>query len=695
MKLLKLRLTDYSGYSGSHDIDLSEVSTCVIVGENGAGKSSILEAVLYALFGESRAATEDELSHGWDKHTGWAVDSFGVSLLFEMDGKQYLITRMRTPKKGTLTFDNETDGKSYTANGIRETQEVIHKIIGMEYDSFVSSVMLKQDDYDEFMKMSPSEAKEVLLEILGLDSFEDKRALAADKANKAKASAENLTASIEGYKAELKELDTVPLRIHQVELQLAEVNVQMNDAKTKVETAQKDHTQMKAECDAVHSAYESLEKIKRESSNAYAVKGSTENEFERSLSKCGLSATDVLSRDMNNETRIAAIHKVDLDKSTAALEVLNKQFYDVSGELKFLSSKGKELGDRKNAASGKSLCLLGKPECHAELVKTIEDDYNKVYQAAVEIRAKYDALQAQVEEQRKIKASSEVGWMTSSSILVCLAVYEKMKAASLAFDNIQKEIERLTEATRSGAVTLDDVRAKELELAGLKMRLERLQGNSNELLQELGGLKKSLSIREDTEEKMRRAMVEADKFRIDISTYSLLARAFSKEGIPALMIENIIPVLESDANSMLERLSDGRIKLQFVLQKKLKGGGLAESFEIYVTDENGTRSIQTYSGGEKYRIIFAVHSAFSKYLTYRSGAKIGFLAIDEPAGLDETGINRLVETLGVLRENYSQIFVITHLKELMDYFPQTILVEKVAGSSKVTTKAKTAAEKYL
>lgn len=115
---------------------------------------------------------------------------------------------------------------------------------------------------------------------------------------------------------------------------------------------------------------------------------------------------------------------------------------------------------------------------------------------------------------------------------------------------------------------------------------------------------------------------------------------------------------------------------------------MAESFEIYVTDENGTRSVQMYSGGEKYRIIFAVHSAFSKYLTYRGGSRIGFLAIDEPAGLDEAGISRLVETLSVLKEHYEQIFVITHLKELMEYFPQTIVVEKSGGSSKVTTKAK-------
>jgi len=76
VKIKSLRLKNFMSYAGVHDLDFSDVSTCVIVGENGTGKSSILEAVLYALFGQSRAGSEDQLSNGYDILTGeWAVDS--------------------------------------------------------------------------------------------------------------------------------------------------------------------------------------------------------------------------------------------------------------------------------------------------------------------------------------------------------------------------------------------------------------------------------------------------------------------------------------------------------------------------------------------------------------------------------------------------------------------------------------------
>jgi len=689
VKIKSLRLKNFMSYAGVHDLDFSDVNTCVIVGENGTGKSSILEAVLYALFGQSRAGSEDQLSNGYDILTGeWAVDSFSVGLVFEMGGKTYSIARERNQRKATLVFINETDKKNYTANGIRETQDVIHKIVGMEYDSFVSSVMLQQDDYDEFMKMTPAEAKEVLLEILGLDSFESKRQLAADRAKRADDLASRLKDEINRVKAEQDALKDIPARIQSNESQLSELKVQLKEAVEQLDVAQQDNIKMRAACDGVHEALKRLEQLNSEQPRASALKVEAENSFDRLLTKMGITVKELANYDAETIKKELDSIAGRVESEKVVLRTLEARQNESYGNLTYLRKRAEEVDGRRKASAGASLCLLGKPECHAELVKRIDDELLKVIEEGkVARKAHEDAEAARARQAELMESLSKRGYELSD-IMMALASFLNVQSRKAALDNIDKEIARLTAQVRDNAVTLDDVRAKELEVSGLKMRRERLQSHVDTLLQELGKLNESMSRSTKLRQAQTDAMASLELATKEAAVFQILAKAFSKEGIPALMIENIIPVLEADANAMLERLSNGRIRLQFVLQRKLKAGGTAESFEIYVTDESGTRAIQMYSGGEKYRIIFAVHSAFSKYLTYRGGSRIGFLAIDEPAGLDEPGINRLVETLSILKEHYEQIFVITHLKELMEYFPQTIVVERVGRSSKATTKNK-------
>jgi exonuclease SbcC len=418
------------------------------------------------------------------------------------------------------------------------------------------------------------------------------------------------------------------------------------------------------------------------------MKCSAENDFERNLSKLGISAAVLASMHIDDVRRDLEAVKAKGQVEEREKNLLSTAVSEALGKLTFLRSRVSEVDARKKAGASSSMCLLGKPECHAELMNRIDVELEQVIGQGKAARQAHDEAEAALKAQAERVENLSKEAYRLSDVMMALTSMMSAQARSVALDNIDKEIAVLTAQVRDNANTLEDVRAKELEISGFKMRRERLQGHVDGLLQELGKLNEVLARAERLRKEVEGLAGAMNAAKRENAIYSILAKAFSKEGIPALMIENIVPVLEADANAMLERLSDGRIRLQFLLQRKLKGGGMAESFEIYVTDENGTRSVQMYSGGEKYRIIFAVHSAFSKYLTYRGGSRIGFLAIDEPAGLDEAGISRLVETLSVLKEHYEQIFVITHLKELMEYFPQTIVVEKSGGSSKVTTKAK-------
>lgn len=89
------------------------------------------------------------------------------------------------------------------------------------------------------------------------------------------------------------------------------------------------------------------------------------------------------------------------------------------------------------------------------------------------------------------------------------------------------------------------------------------------------------------------------------------------------------------------------------------------------------------SGGEAFRVNFAIRLAISKLLTHRAGAKLQFLVIDEGFGSqDAPGRARLVEAIDAIKNDFEKILVITHIEELKEEFPVRIEVSKnAAGSS--------------
>jgi exonuclease SbcC len=175
-----------------------------------------------------------------------------------------------------------------------------------------------------------------------------------------------------------------------------------------------------------------------------------------------------------------------------------------------------------------------------------------------------------------------------------------------------------------------------------------------------------------------------DNSRHQEAIYNELKRAFGKNGIPAMVIETAIPDLETTANRLLSRMTDGRMHLSLNTQREKVTGGIAETLDIEIADELGTRSYEMYSGGEAFRINFAIRVALSQMLARRAGAHLRTLFIDEGFGTqDEDGRSKLVEAINTIQEEFSLILVITHIDELRDSFPVHIVVEKTSSGSRV------------
>jgi DNA repair protein SbcC/Rad50 len=163
--------------------------------------------------------------------------------------------------------------------------------------------------------------------------------------------------------------------------------------------------------------------------------------------------------------------------------------------------------------------------------------------------------------------------------------------------------------------------------------------------------------------------------------------AFGKNGVPAMIIESAIPELEELANDLLRRMTDGRMALRLITQKDKVTGGVAETLDIEIADELGTRNYEMYSGGEAFRINFALRIALSKLLARRAGAQLRTLFVDEGFGTqDESGRVKLIEAINAIQRDFDVILVITHIDDLRDSFPVHIVIDKTSTGSRIAVR---------
>jgi exonuclease SbcC len=170
--------------------------------------------------------------------------------------------------------------------------------------------------------------------------------------------------------------------------------------------------------------------------------------------------------------------------------------------------------------------------------------------------------------------------------------------------------------------------------------------------------------------------------------YRELQQAFGKKGVQAVLIDSAIPEVEDEVNRLLSRMTDSRMHVRFETQREARSGdSTIETLDIRISDELGTRDYELYSGGEAFRVNFAIRVALSKVLARRAGARLQTLVIDEGFGTqDGPGRERLVEAISTIRDDFEKIIVITHIDELKDAFPTRIDVWKTAEGSQVAIR---------
>ncbi len=225
------------------------------------------------------------------------------------------------------------------------------------------------------------------------------------------------------------------------------------------------------------------------------------------------------------------------------------------------------------------------------------------------------------------------------------------------------------------------------DLVQLKAEYDDAQLQVNRVNTELGYARGKVDNLEKQRENKILKLEEKESLNEKITDLKTLERAFGKDGIPALLIEQALPDIESHANEILDRLSAGGMSVKFETQREFKDkkrDDRRETLDILIRDSSGERPYEMFSGGEAFRVNFAIRLALSRVLAHRAGARLQTLVIDEGFGSqDADGRQRLVEAINLVGAEFEKILVITHLEELKDAFPARIEVTKTPGGSQV------------
>ena len=218
----RLRLRNFMCYRAEQELDFTGIHLACLAGDNGHGKSTLLDAMTWALWGKARARRDDELITLGENEM-WVEFEFGLG------PQRYRIWRQRSKRargQSDLHFyvwnDAAKDWQILDEGNLNERQAQITRTLRMDYDTFTNSAFLLQGRADSFTVKTAGERKEILADILGLDRYDRYEERAKEEVRARKDQAERIQGEIGGIDRELSRRP-----VYEAQLETARANVQV------------------------------------------------------------------------------------------------------------------------------------------------------------------------------------------------------------------------------------------------------------------------------------------------------------------------------------------------------------------------------------------------------------------------------------------------------------------------------------
>ena len=708
---IKLELQNFRCFNNI-TIDFRPFGVALIIGEeygnidvsNGVGKSTLFEGLTWVLYNKSKSRTIDKVIK-----VGKTIVS-GL-FIFEKDGDKFkVVRRMSKKNNATEVLFFKKIGKSWVPICEDGTPSLVTKTIaqtiGAQYDTFLNSAYFKQDDITKFSDASPTERKEILKEALHINIWDKYQAIAKGFLKDFNTKKIILDERIN----EFLDLDGEAIKLIEVQEQ-AEENIEIT--KDSIEELEDELEGYRDELTKL------LSKDVKKNADQYKIIVAKKKEL--------IAQLEIIERRMKttkdaikaDKVKVAKISKDRLDISNRIEKAEKDTFViaSLAGETKLenlIQTYIIELDDIKEKLTEYRLQLeqleLLQP---GKQCPTCLSDFDKLEEVVVKRENRKEYLEEEIEKlvekqddcEKELNGSKLVKAKTRKTI----SEIEKSKLVVEKYimeeDFLKTNIGKLTLNT---GIILNNKEDIEEELKGIREtiaeykiykdgedRIEILKASEesveanlsvlrDELLEEgikLGTIK--AKIEENNRLKSERLILtkQQEELKEETRIYKYLVKSFGKDGVPAIIVENITQELRQFANQILEKVCHRPTSIDFITQKQNDNGSWGETFQVVVTMDGTEFELRDLSGGEKIRISIAIRLAISHVLTRRMGSGINFLLLDEvDQSLDKHGVESLANMIHILSGSY-KILLITRNDMMKEKFGNIITVRRTGDHS--------------
>jgi len=725
MRPIELELTNFGSYEKA-TIRLENMPLVGIIGKIdddpsdsiGSGKSTIPRAILYAIYG--RFGTKGDVDNDAFLRIG-SEGGMRVRYTFKKDEQTYIVTRAWT---GTKTVVIVSKGNEVVAEGARAADPYLVKVMGLDYDTYLATAYFAQGQADLFTAARPSVRKEYLRSILGLELFEKAR-LEAKRllveagqrlgSNQAKVGLEESLLLVDRKDHE----DSIAGREKSIANLKRELSIlrdterAWNEFKVTMEKRAGLQRQLVAENSKADLIQNQLQTFTANVARDEARQSSLPKElaslrFGRVDEDRIKAIYEYLARTEGEEGEVKGATTPEIESLREESEALKESIVTAVSECRLLSAQLEEFERRAVKTEDGITC----PVCSNTMTENAAEEHKLELRLALQkamqerdgrllgaerVNQKIGYLeekQRSIAEEERKKVRSELSALEEGR-----RENEQVKAQR---DSIRRDIEALEPRIKTGkeqvakleqallqqASVVEETKTKLLALSGLKT-VEDPTSYIQNTEEKIKGEERTLAslvetLKQDDERRVRVKAMKAEMAGdLEESKYSeALVGAFGKDGVSLLIIENSLPEIAKQANEVLMELGAG-LSIQFRTVAETKDGREKDSLDIVVNTPVGEQVYETFSGGERTMLNFAVRFALSWFLATRAGTTIESVILDEVfAELDIKHRDAMVRMLNILKGRFASIMVISH-EEIKDAFPHLIVVHKKDRVSRI------------
>ncbi|NQV40094.1 MAG: SMC family ATPase [Nitrosopumilus sp.] len=667
-----------------------ENGVTVFVGDNGAGKSSIIDAITFALFGQhTRKSNKGLIKRG--SNQGFAKIGFSIN------GKQFEAVR-KIDSKGTLTatfaeiVDNE---RVEIAAGERKqfgesmTHEV-EKVIGLDFEKLKIASIVQQGELNTIINAKPKEFKELLNAIIGIDKLdvasESMKAVNKDFREKIRdmfgyddTHIEILSRDLERYQKEITE--SKPEK-NALELKQEKLKNDVDDLREKVESDT-------PKIDKINQL-----ELRKKELLAYAKEAIHEiqhqiNENERKIHDCeGCFEHASLKSDW--ESKILKVEEAVEDTIKKIQEMTNQT---ISLKEKLLLASKLQLKDNKCPVCDSNVEKLNPLFQEEHLRQEISEIQNQIISKEKErdmYNQKKKEFSAKIQNARDAEATLRAYSINSKEELIKIQEDIEIKKQKIPLTTNGSLVEISTIDTHAKMIFENILKLEEetrgfdeREFNNLKITINEKQKSLSQIDQQIGAISEKISKGEEQINVIEKAIVGLRTVKEYVTNLNeIQTNVFSRDGPVATSLRSwALNTISAKASEYLSLLNT---KIQRILLSEK-----TRDISIACYSKNEVLELESLSGGEKVSVALALRLGMASLL---GASNLNLMILDEPTThLDAERKKSLVEVLSQLSdisnsESRMQFLIITHDAEIFEdsTVEQIYKFESSEQGSKVT-----------